>query len=126
MFETLSYNDNDTHRISMKKRREIANKYSLTHIHDVKRVFLTSTQRDELIINILYTDSYSFIAISKSNFFYLTLDKNYSFSLYCSQVKPTFNPIYTDMFKCNFYKKVYITEPCLIRYLDKLEPLRVV
>ena len=110
---------------SKSDRKHIAEKYDLDDSCEIVRIFLTSTQREELLEHIFYTDAKEFTSIARSVYFYLIKNSDLSFELFCSEQRPK-GTIHLNMLNSNSFIQVKIEEKYLLKFLSIITPLKVV
>lgn len=107
------------------KRKKIAQKYGLNDSCQIIRLFLTSSQKEELMRHVYFMDGTTFMKISKSNYFYLIESHQLKFELFCCVEKPKI-PICVEMLNERRFIPVRIEQRHLVKFLDQLIPLKVV
>lgn len=106
-------------------REHIAQKYGLTDSCEIVRVFLTSTQKEELMNHVFFTDAKTYTSVAKSPFFFLIQDNNSNFELFCSEQPPQI-PMCIEMLNDKRFIHVQVDEKYLLKFLSIITPLRVV
>ena len=108
------------------ERQRIAGKLGLHDKPSFGRIVLTSTQREELLNYVIYTDSRTFSQIAKSEFFFLVEERKSNLSIYCS-IEAITNPVNYDMLQNKkLFIRLNIEEKPLKKFLKEVQPLRQV
>ncbi len=103
----------------------IAFKYGLSNDSKITRIFLTSTQKEELVNHVFFYDFRLFNKIAKSQFFYIIRNKDFHFDVYCCEEAPQM-PVSIEKLCDNTFIHVPVDEKYLIKFLSIITPLRVV
>lgn len=112
-------------RTKRTNRQRIAGRLGLHDKPSVGRIFLTSSQREELLNYVCYTDNLTFSTIAKSKYFYLVEERKSKLSIYCSVYEPMEAVDYQSLQTKNFIR-LNIEEKPLKKFLKEVQPLRKV
>lgn len=107
------------------KRQRLAGKYGLHDKPSVGKLFLTESDKAEIIALVTYTDQVTFSKISECNFFYLVEGRNSILSIYGTSKKVSDDVTYEQL-QSKPYIKVPIEERLLVRFLAERNPIRLV
>lgn len=108
------------------QRQRIAGRLGLHDTPSVGRLFLTSSQREELLNYVCYTDAQTFSSIAKANYFYLVEARKSELSIYCTPNKPIETIIDYEALQSKNFIRLNIEEKHLRAFLKEVQPLRKV
>lgn len=105
--------------------KRIAEKYGISDSCKAVRLYLTSTQKEELLNHVFFTDGKTFSKIVKSRYIYLVQPNDSVFDLFCSEEDPKV-PLSAELFNDKRFIRIQVEDNYLIKFLSIITPIRAV